>query len=166
GFTHTRITELGPAGIRHETAQARREIARVVGTRPHWFRPPYGAQNMRTFLATRVQGMDIAVWAVDPSDAMTTRGFEIATDEHGALTMHAAGAPMALDPGSVLLLHDTPAGDDSDGSVSATEAADRKVALIARILDGINSVGGRTATLTELLAAGVGSRRIWRSAGY
>ncbi len=53
GFTHTRITELGARAVRHETAGARRELRRIVGTRSRWFRPPYGAQNIRTFLAGR-----------------------------------------------------------------------------------------------------------------
>jgi peptidoglycan/xylan/chitin deacetylase (PgdA/CDA1 family) len=160
GFTHTRITELGPRAIRHETTDARRELGRIVGTRPHWFRPPYGAQNIRTFLATRVQGMDVAVWDVDPSDALTTGGFDVVADAPGRLTIRAAGAEMSLVPGSILLLHDTPAADDE------ADGATRKVMLIERLLDGIGSVGGRTSTLSDILGRGVADRRIWRSPGY
>jgi peptidoglycan/xylan/chitin deacetylase (PgdA/CDA1 family) len=160
GFSHTRITELGPRAIRHETATARRELRRIVGTRSHWFRPPYGAQNIRTFLATRLQGMDVAVWDVDPSDALTTTGFEVTADGPGRLRIHAAGAEMSLVPGRILLLHDTPAADDQ------RDGATRKIMLIERLLDGIGSVGGRTSTLSDILGRGVADRRIWRSPGY
>ena len=160
GFTHTRITELGPRAVRHETTTARRELGRIVGSRSRWFRPPYGAQNIRTFLATRVQGMDVAVWDVDPSDALTTTGFEVTADGPERLRIHAAGAEMSLVPGRVLLLHDTPAADDQ------RDGATRKVMLIERLLDGISSVGGRTSTLSDILGRGVADRRIWRSPGY
>ncbi len=160
GFGHVRITELGMGGVRNETAQARKEIQRIVGMQPHWFRPPYGAQNIRTFLATRLQGMDVAVWGVDPSDSMTTTGFDVSPDGRGALTLHAAGEMIPLRAGSILLLHDTPAADDLH------DGATRKIALIQRILDGISSIGGRTVTLSELLRLGVADRRIWRSPGY
>jgi peptidoglycan/xylan/chitin deacetylase (PgdA/CDA1 family) len=160
GFTHTRITELGPRAVHHETTAARRELRRIVGTTSRWFRPPYGAQNIRTFLATRLQGMDVAVWDVDPSDALTTTGFEVTPDGPGHLRIHAAGAEMSLVPGSVLLLHDTPAADDQQ------DGATRKVMLIQRLLDGIGSVGGRTSTLSDILGRGVADRRIWRSPGY
>ncbi len=160
GFSHTRITELGPRAVRHETADARRELQRIVGTRSRWFRPPYGAQNIRTFLATRLQGMDVAVWDVDPSDALTTTGFDVAPDGPARLRIHAAGADMTLAPGSILLLHDTPAVDDE------VDGATRKVVLIERLLDGIGSIGGRTSTLSEILGRGVADRRIWRSPGY
>jgi peptidoglycan/xylan/chitin deacetylase (PgdA/CDA1 family) len=160
GFTHSRITELGPRAVRHETTDARRELERIVGTRARWFRPPYGAQNIRTFLATRLQGMDVAVWDVDPSDALTTTGFDVTPAGPARLTIHAAGAEMSLVPGSVLLLHDTPAADDE------TDGATRKVVLIERLLDGIGSAGGRTSTLSDILGRGVADRRIWRSPGY
>lgn len=160
GFEHTRITELGWGGVRNETTRARSELGRIVGTKPHWFRPPYGAQNIRTFLATRLQGMDVAVWSVDPSDSMTTSGFEVTSVEPGLVTLHAAGKEISLAAGSILLLHDTPAADDLH------DGATRKIALIERLLDGIRSSGGRTVTLSELLRQGVADRRIWRSPGY
>ncbi len=160
GFDHTRITELSPAGVRNETTRARSEIRRIVGTNPHWFRPPYGAQNIRTFLATRLQGMDVAVWAVDPSDALTTTGFAVTSIEPGLVTMQAAGEEISLRAGTILLLHDTPAADDLH------DGATRKIDLIEQILDGIRASGGRTVTLSELLRRGIADRRIWRSPGY
>ncbi len=117
GFTHTRITELGPRAIRHETTDARRELGRIVGTRCHWFRPPYGAQNIRTFLATRLQGMDVAVWDVDPSDALTTTGFDVTAAGPGRLTNSRRRRRDVTRSGSVLLLHDTPAADDATTTV-------------------------------------------------
>ena len=160
GFGHVRITELNWRGIHNETTRARRELGRIAGTKPHWFRPPYGAQNIRTFLATRLQGMDVAVWSVDPSDALTTTGFDVKSAAPGALTLRAAGHDMTLNAGSILLLHDTAAADDD------TDGAARKIALIQRLLDGVCSIGGRAVTLSELLRSGVGDRRIWRSPGY
>ncbi len=160
GFCHERMTELGLAGVRRETTRARRELQQIVGVKPHWFRPPYGAQNIRTFLATRLQGMDVAVWDVDVSDAMSTAGFGAAAGPAGSLTLSAAGVDIPFSPGSVLLLHDTPARDDQD------DAPARKIALISCLVEGVRCAGGQMVTLTELLRRGVADRRIWRSPGY
>src|SRR5258706_14717019 len=80
---------------------------------------------------------------VDPSDAMTTTGFDVTPGGAGRLTIHAAGAEMSLVPGSILLLHDTPAADDE------IDGAKPKIALIERLLDGIGSIGGGGATHRE-----------------
>ena len=161
GFRHERLTELGFADFRRETVLARRELRGILGAKPQWFRPPFGAQNIRTFFATRVQGMDVAVWENDISDAMTTKGIEIAPGPPGSLTLCAAGIAMPYCAGSILLLHDTPAIDDPPEDASA-----RKIALIDRILAGVDSIGGRVVTLSELLRHGRANRRVWRSAGY
>ena len=104
--------------------------------------------------------MDVAVWDVDPSDAMTTVGFEVSAEPHGLLTLCAMGNEMSLSAGRILLMHDTPAADDPP------DAVERKIAMIQRLLDGVSSLGGRTMTLSDLLRHGVGQRRIWRSPGY
>ncbi|HEV7527223.1 MAG TPA: polysaccharide deacetylase family protein [Acidimicrobiia bacterium] len=161
GFRHERITELGLAGFRRETTLARRELRRILGTTPRWFRPPFGAQNLRTFLATRVQGMDVAVWASDISDAITTIDVGIEPGPSGTLLLNAGGIQTTCTPGAILLLHDTPARDDPPADAPA-----RKLALIGRILTAIDSLGGRVVTLSEILRHGAADRRIWRSAGY
>ena len=149
GFRHERLTELGFTDFRRETVLARRELRGILGAKPRWFRPPFGAQNIRTFFATRIQGMDVAVWENDISDAMSTEGIEIAPGPLGSLTLCAAGIAMPYCAGSILLLHDTPAIDDPPEDASA-----RKIALIDRVLAGIDSVGGRVVTLSELLRHG------------
>ena len=161
GFDHLRMTELGPRGFGRETASARRALHRIVGgAAPDWFRPPYGAQNVRTFLATRAQGMRVAVWAADVDDATRTDGMSIVPGPGAGLTLRVPGRRMPLSPGHILLLHDTPAAEDGP------DGAARKIALIERILDGIDAAGGRVVTLTELLEYGPPDRRVWRSAGY
>jgi peptidoglycan/xylan/chitin deacetylase (PgdA/CDA1 family) len=160
GFSHQRLTEIGVRGFRHETADARRELERVVGVRPRWFRPPFGAQNLRTFLAVRGQGMDVAVWSTSVRDARRTQGVECEQGPAGSLTLRAAGQEMVFSAGNVLLLHDTPAHEDPP------DAAERKLTLIESIVDAVYGTGGKVVTLSELLRHGSADRRLWRSAGY
>jgi len=164
GFTHTRLTEVPLRRFRHETGAARREIARVVGVQPHWFRPPFGAQNLRTYLATRAQGMDVAVWRTSVRDAVSTDGVDCAPGPDGAIVLRARGAELTMPAGSIMLLHDTPAASDAEAGVDA--ARQRKVELVDRILDAVDRAGGRVVTVSELLRSGTPDRRVWRSAGY
>ncbi len=105
GFRHDRLTELGPSGVWRETVLARRELRRIVGVKPHWFRPPHGAQNLRTFLATRMQGMDVAVWAVSVRDAFSTQGVEIEAGPGRGLNFRVDGVDLPFAVGNILLLH-------------------------------------------------------------
>ena len=133
---------------------------RVVGVKPRWFRPPFGAQNLRTFVATRMQGMDVAVWAVSVRDAFSTQGVEIEAGPGRGLNFRVDGVDVPFAVGNILLLHDVPAREDS------AVAGANKIALVERILDELRGVDGRVVTVTQLLQYGRADRRFWRSAGY
>ena len=104
--------------------------------------------------------MRVAVWAADVEDATRTDQVSIVPGPGAGLTLRVPGREMPLSPGHILLLHDTPAAQDGP------DGAARKISLVERLLDGIDAVGGRVVTLTELLDHGPADRRVWRSAGY
>ncbi|MBF0158162.1 MAG: polysaccharide deacetylase family protein [Magnetococcales bacterium] len=39
-----------------------------VGTKPHWFRPPYGSFNATTLRMAQSMGLETILWTIDPRD--------------------------------------------------------------------------------------------------
>lgn len=147
GPDHRRLTRLDRGGVRAHIADAARRLAAVTGRRPRWFRPPYGAQSLRTFVAARRCGLDVVVWTADCDDWSERPEEEIARQ-----------ALAAVRPGAVLLLHDALAADPEEPAPAP--ALDRaKIADL--VLTGMRERGYECVSVSELLTGRPAHRTAW-----
>lgn len=139
--THPRLTETPLGRLRDEICAARRDLESVAGIEIDWFRPPYGAQNIRSLSVVKLCGMQTVLWSVDSRD---WKGLTPENPLERSLKF--------LEPGGILLLHDVPVGED--------EAEDRsngflpKEELVRLYLVELKDRGLRPVSLHDLLAAG------------
>jgi peptidoglycan/xylan/chitin deacetylase (PgdA/CDA1 family) len=118
------------------------ELATISGAPVRYFRPPFGAQTIASFLGARDAGLECVVWDVDSHD---WRG----GDERYTATQVVAQAV----PGSIVLLHDGLAGDAQRGFDRA-----RHVQLV---VDGLRRRSLRSTTFSDMLACGKAWRTVW-----
>lgn len=94
-WTHTLLTALGTAEIRHELAAAKQAIASAAHVPVRLFRPPYGAYDARVLALARSLGMVTVLWSIDTRDSEGAPWNEIiANVEHN------------VRPGSIILMHE------------------------------------------------------------
>jgi peptidoglycan/xylan/chitin deacetylase (PgdA/CDA1 family) len=67
-LTHPRLSDLPNAQATHEIQRAQDIFADVLGVRPIWFRPPYGALRPDQHEMVRGLGLRTVMWNVDPGD--------------------------------------------------------------------------------------------------
>ena len=120
-------------------------LERLAARPVRYFRPPFGAQSISTYLVTRACGLEVVVWGPDAHDW---------DDRPPAAT--AAHALDLLHGGDVLLLHDgleRPEGEPMP-------QFDRLTAF-ELILDGIASRGLEPMTVGDLVTTGRTRRTAW-----
>ncbi|MGD2060738.1 MAG: polysaccharide deacetylase family protein [Acidimicrobiia bacterium] len=149
--THPRLTETPLAQMIDEIRHARRDLEEVTKTKVRWFRPPYGAQNLRSLAVVRASGMQTVLWSVDSWD------WKGLTAEN-PLERRAE----RLTPGGILLMHDTPADESGDDAAKGLIAKDELTALY---LAELAKRGLEAVSLDDLLAAGTPTRRAKFSRG-
>ena len=148
GIDHRRLTRLRPEVVDEALSEGRRRLEAVAGGPVRLFRPPHGAQTLRTYLAARRAGLDVVAWGPTAADWVDGAAAEVAgrvlTDLH---------------PGGIVLLHDawtTPPGDPAPAP-----AFDR--GEVTRWLLRLLGERGYSATsVTGLLGHG----RPWRAAWF
>jgi peptidoglycan/xylan/chitin deacetylase (PgdA/CDA1 family) len=145
GLDHRRLTGMEPAAAGASIAAARCELEDLAGAPIRLFRPPFGAQSLRTFRAARRAGLDVVVWSEDPRDW-----------EDGPADDVAARAVEACRPGAVVLLHDGRA----DAPAGWTPRPDRWT-IAERVLAGLASEEIRAVTVSQLCAQGRAARSAW-----
>jgi peptidoglycan/xylan/chitin deacetylase (PgdA/CDA1 family) len=142
---HERLTLVSAREVRARLSVARDLLARIAGRPVRFFRPPFGAQSLLTYLVARACGLEVVVWGPyaedwveSPPEAVAARGLN------------------GLKGGDVLLLHDgleLPAGEPMPtfDRVRATEL----------ILDGLAARGLRPASVGDLVSTGEPRRTAW-----
>jgi len=142
---HDRLTTIPAREMYRRIAAAKADLERIAARKIRYFRPPFGAQSLLTFLIARACGLEVVVWgpyaedwAEAPPEIVAARGLRAASD------------------GDVLLLHDgleMPAGGSSP-------TFDRLRAF-ALILDGLEIRGIRGTSVGELTSMGGSRRTAW-----
>ncbi|MEN3357055.1 MAG: hypothetical protein V7637_1037 [Mycobacteriales bacterium] len=148
GIDHSRLTELPPPEVGRLLAAGKARLERITGQPIRLFRPPYGSQTVRTYLAARRAGLDVVVWGPAAEDWRDGPAGEVADR-----------ALAGVAPGEILLLHDgfeVPPGDRTPRPTF--DRGDLTRALLAGLADR-----GYTGTPVSTLLAG---RRAWRTAWY
>jgi len=147
GADHTRLTAMKAGEIRHHLASGASRLARLTGRPPRWFRPPYGSQNLRSYLAARRCRLQVVVWSADCADWEQHAESEIARRA-------VAGAA----PGGVLLMHDALAADPE---LPASEPVLDRPRIVDLVLSGLREHGLRAVSVSELLSGRRAHRTAW-----
>ena len=147
GADHRRLTRLDPREVQPHIAKAKCRLAALTGQEPRWFRPPYGSQDLRSFVAARRCGMHVVVWSADCED----------WEQHGEEQI-ARRAVEAARPGAVLLLHDTLAADPDEAR--SDPVLDRPK-ITELVLVGLGERGLRPVSVSELLQGRKPHRTAW-----
>lgn len=87
----------GQAWIRREIDESSALIERVVGVRPHWFRPPYGKVGPTAREVLGARGDELVLWTID--------GQDVAENDPDRLARRLCGQLQFAGQG-VVLLHD------------------------------------------------------------
>lgn len=141
---HDRLTELPPKEVAARMAAARQELEKLAGP-VRFFRPPYGAQSLNTYLIARRQGLQVVSWGPFAEDWMDQ------TPECAA-----GKALNGLKGGSVLLLHDgleMPNGE--------TPPIFDRIRMVDLLLDGMSEQGLAATTVGALIDAGGPRATAW-----
>lgn len=147
GADHRRLTRLEPHALRKHIGDAARRLAVLTGRPTRWFRPPYGAQDLRSFIAARRSGLDVVVWSADCADWEQHPESEIARRA-------VAGAAA----GGVLLLHDALAADPE---LPAREPTLDRPRIVDLVLAGLHERSLRAVSMSELLSGRRAHRTAW-----
>jgi peptidoglycan/xylan/chitin deacetylase (PgdA/CDA1 family) len=130
-FRHTPGLTIAPLrSLGSDLRRCQDAIERVVGTRPRFYRPPYGLRNQATHYAARRNELEVVGWSAGGLDT-TSRSVDTLVDR----------ILRQLSPGSIILLHDH--GPDPARTLEITR----------RVLDEMDARGLRTARLDEILSA-------------
>lgn len=148
GLDHRRLTTLPPAVVDARMRDGRARLERVLGRPVRRFRPPFGAQSLRTYLLTRQAGLEVVVWSADAADWEEQTAAQVAERAAARVT-----------PGGILLLHDSYAGDPREPAVAAP-TFDRAEAT-RRLLDDLTGRGWRPGTVASLLEAAPVAKTAW-----
>jgi peptidoglycan/xylan/chitin deacetylase (PgdA/CDA1 family) len=139
GDDHLDLSRSSPRTLIVQIHRARARLEQLLGREVRYFRPPYGTQNLFSYLIARASGLDVVAWSASPRDFLAIdlhRQVQVALDE--------------LRPGGILLLH--------DGGPSAPA---RRRRLVEQLLEDASATGLSPVTVSELLARGESVRRVW-----
>lgn len=144
GLDHRRIAGGSRRSTRLLLEAGALELAGISGVPVKYFRPPFGAQTVSTFLGERDAGLETVMWDVDSFDWHGLDEVKVASD-----------VVERAEPGSIVLLHDILADDPECGFDRA-----RAVQLI---VDGLQRRSLHSTTLSKLMAAGTVRRSAYFS---
>jgi peptidoglycan-N-acetylglucosamine deacetylase len=121
GFTHRNHLARGPVEVCRDVTRAASVVAAATGTRPVWFRPPYGVLTSASLVGARRARLRPVLWTAWGRDWEDRSPGQVAATVRGQLT-----------PGGTVLLHDSDCTTPVAGSWRATVAA---LPLLAELAD-------------------------------
>ncbi len=131
-YRHPRFDQITTAEMEKDIADGSRAVETASGTRPFWFRPPYGINGAGLGNVCRRQGVVITGWSLDAND------WNIHPVEELVDTIVSQAAP-----GDIILLHDGwETRPDADRHLT--------VAAVPIIVDKLKEAGFIFVTLPEL----------------
>lgn len=155
GARHDILPRLGVRAMVDCIRGGKQRLQRVLGARVTLFRPPYGAQNLRSYAVTRLSGMRAVVWTAWAHDWEDIVREEVV--EH---------ALKRASPGRILLLHDsfTPHPDRPEAPPPRFDRPRAVMEILARL----DAAALKPVSVGELLRRGKTDRTVWfeTGAGY
>lgn len=144
--SHRDLTKLGLRGLFEEIYLARRSLRDVSGSEVPFFRPPYGAQNLRSYLMARASGMLPVLWNQSANDWEDVGADQVVKDALSGLTN-----------GGILLLHDGHCDPEHNSPPPTYDKAE----AVKQILAGLEESGIRSTTVSDLLEGRSPRNRLW-----
>jgi peptidoglycan/xylan/chitin deacetylase (PgdA/CDA1 family) len=135
GWTHRNHLRLTPGRVYAELARTADLVERVTGTRPTWFRPPYGVLSTGSCLAAARLGLRPVLWTT------WGRDWEAASTPRSVVDELRSGG---LRPGATVLLHDSDCTSAPGAWASALEA-------LPGVIEECRAHGARLVTVTDHL---------------
>ena len=145
GDRHDRLTALPVPEVRRRLKAARTMLEQLSETRIHYFRPPFGAQTLSTFLAARSVGLQVVGWGPYAEDWIER------TPESAA-----SRALRGTRGGDIVLFHD--GLEVPEGEMKPT--FDR-IRMIEFVLQGLEERGLRPTTVGKMITASGARRTAW-----
>lgn len=140
GPDHRSLTTMDDRAAVEHVRRARDTVEQITSSRLRLYRPPYGEHTPRQARGIARLGLDVVIWSADSLDWQPGTAEEI------------AGRVIAsVFPGGIVLLHDN-RGDPETAGAGEGPPADR-VAVLRRMLAGLDAHGYRAETVGALLAA-------------
>jgi peptidoglycan/xylan/chitin deacetylase (PgdA/CDA1 family) len=122
-------------------------LEQITGAPVRYYRPPYGAQSVSSYLAARRAGLTVVVWSADADDWTDRPVDQVAADGLDALSA-----------GGILLLHERLEPDPRNGAPTTTfDRAD----LARRVVEGVRERGWEPGTVHDLVTQGGARRSAW-----
>lgn len=141
---HDKIPDLPPAVVRRRMKTARASLEAIAGP-VRLFRPPFGSQNVASYLMARSVGLQVVGWTASAQDW-----------EEQTPAMAARRATFNLRAGDILLMHDgLELGPGESGSTFD------RVRMVELILDTMRGRGLRPSTVGDLVAQGGARTAPW-----
>jgi peptidoglycan/xylan/chitin deacetylase (PgdA/CDA1 family) len=147
GHDHVPLPLLTARSIAERVRGGRRVLEDVAGQAVELYRPPHGAQTVRTYLLTRMAGLQVVGWTALCQD---WKPLEIEAI--------AARAADRLTPGGILLLHD---GVEPDVTQPEPPPAFNRAAMVAAVLDRTADRGFSFSSVTALTSRWPERRTLW-----
>ncbi|MDO4901449.1 polysaccharide deacetylase family protein [Actinomyces sp.] len=148
GMDHRRVTTLRRGELTPWLRDARAELEDISGVPVRWFRPPHGAQSLRSHLAASAAGLTTVLWS-----GTTWDWKDVSHAERVARAMRDAA------PGAILLAHDGAADASDLATETAVDGVDKET-LLAEVLAGLEERGLSAMSLGAALTAGTPVRRL------
>jgi peptidoglycan-N-acetylglucosamine deacetylase len=111
GFSHRRHADLIPPDARDEIPRGMGAFEAVTGSKPRFFRPPYGRFSEHSYKACEAMGLQPVYWSAWGLDWE-----DIGSDRIADLVIR------DLSPGAIVVLHDSPRYADRPSSLPTAEA--------------------------------------------
>ena len=127
-FSHPKLTEIGDERYHKEIEDAEDLIKLLVGYKPRYFRPTYGAINESQVAWASRRGMMVVQWSIDTDDWRGKSASEVMNTVMKNLL-----------PGSIILQHNAD-GVPLQGSVDALDG----------MIDALHKAGAGLVTLEEM----------------
>jgi peptidoglycan/xylan/chitin deacetylase (PgdA/CDA1 family) len=141
---HDRLTGVPALELLRRLKTAHATLESIAQCKVRFFRPPFGAQSLVTYLIARWCQLDVVVWGPDFQDWIEGVPEDVA---HRGLATVASG--------DILLMHD--GIELADGE----EPTFDRVRTLEAILDGLEARRLRGTTVGDLVAFGGARRRAW-----
>lgn len=124
GYAHRNFLVRSPKATKEDLTRAKRIISEVTGTKPRFFRPPYGVLNSQALITAKHLGLEPVLWT------------QWGRDWRAKATPTSVSSELAknLKPGSTLLLHDSDCTSAPESYRSALGALD----IMAEVLSARN----------------------------
>ena len=147
GDDHRRITEMQYSDAIRYLRNAREQLEQLAGAPIRHYRPPYGAQSVRSYLAAKRAGLDVVVWSADAGDWNDRMVEDVAAD-----------GLRSLKPGGILLLHERLEPDPGRGAPKTTF---NRVRLAELVVSGARRRGWEPVTVGDAVRQYGALRTAW-----